>query len=70
MRLEIFWKDFNNFLCFYIRKSSLVRLLYRFYETNSGDISIGGQKIKDVDLDSLRRSIAIVPQVSNFCSRI
>lgn len=45
------------------RKSSLVRLLFKFYETNSGDIFIGGQSIKDVDLDSLRRSIAIVPQV-------
>lgn len=45
-------------------KSSLVRLLYRFYESKTGDILIGGQKIRDVDLDSLRKSIAIVPQVS------
>lgn len=46
------------------RKSSLIRLLFRFYESNSGNILIGGQKIKDVDLDSLRQEIAIVPQVN------
>lgn len=43
-------------------KSSIVRLLYRFYEPNNGSISIGRQNIQDVDLDSLRRAIAIVPQ--------
>ncbi|XP_063700074.1 iron-sulfur clusters transporter ABCB7, mitochondrial isoform X2 [Culicoides brevitarsis] len=43
-------------------KSTMVRLLYRFYEPTSGDIFIGGQNIKDVDLDSLRRNIGIVPQ--------
>lgn len=43
-------------------KSSFVRLLYRFFEPNSGSITIGNQDIKDVDLDSLRRAIAIVPQ--------
>jgi ATP-binding cassette, subfamily B (MDR/TAP), member 7 len=42
----------------------MVRLLYRFYEPCSGDILIGGQSIKDVDLDSLRKAIAIVPQDS------
>lgn len=43
-------------------KSSMVRLLYRFFEPVSGTISIGNQLITDVDLDSLRRAIAIVPQ--------
>lgn len=43
-------------------KSSMVRLLYRFFEPISGTISIGNQQISDVDLDSLRRAIAIVPQ--------
>lgn len=45
-------------------KSSMVRLMYRFFEPNSGEIVIGGQNIRDVDLDSLRRTIAIVPQDS------
>lgn len=43
-------------------KSSMVRLLYRFFEPVSGSISIDNQQITDVDLDSLRRAIAIVPQ--------
>lgn len=43
-------------------KSSMVRLLYRFFEPSSGSISIGNQLINDVDLDSLRKAIAIVPQ--------
>lgn len=43
-------------------KSTMVRLLYRFYEPTSGEIFIGGQNIKDVDVDSLRRNIGIVPQ--------
>ncbi|XP_057670426.1 iron-sulfur clusters transporter ABCB7, mitochondrial isoform X2 [Diorhabda carinulata] len=45
-------------------KSTLVRLLYRFYEPSKGRILIGNQDIRDVDLESLRRSIAIVPQDS------
>lgn len=49
----------------------MTRLLYRFFEPQSGSILIGGQNINDVDLDSLRRSIAIVPQVGemNFVFR-
>lgn len=43
-------------------KSSMVRLLYRFFEPMSGTITIGNQQITDVDLDSLRKAIAIVPQ--------
>ncbi|XP_023175988.2 ATP-binding cassette sub-family B member 7, mitochondrial isoform X2 [Drosophila hydei] len=45
-------------------KSSMVRLLFRFFEPNSGRILIGGQDISAVELDSLRRSIAVVPQDS------
>lgn len=52
-------------------KSSMIRLLYRFFEPQAGSIYIGGQNINDVDLDSLRKSIAIVPQVGefSFCCR-
>lgn len=42
----------------------MIRLLYRFFEPQSGSIYIGGQNINDVDIHSLRKSIAIVPQVS------
>lgn len=43
-------------------KSSLARLLYRFYDVTSGSITIDNQAINSVTLDSLRKAIAIVPQ--------
>lgn len=43
-------------------KSTLARLLYRFYQTQQGQISIDGQDISRVTLESLRQAIAIVPQ--------
>jgi len=46
-------------------KSSIVSLLMRFYEPQSGSITIDGQSIADATLDSLHRQIAIVTQ-DNF----
>ncbi|XP_050600765.1 iron-sulfur clusters transporter ABCB7, mitochondrial isoform X6 [Bombus affinis] len=43
-------------------KTTLVRLLYRFFEPQSGAVFINGHNIRDIDLDILRKSIAIVPQ--------
>ncbi|XP_075970967.1 ATP binding cassette subfamily B member 7 isoform X2 [Anticarsia gemmatalis] len=43
-------------------KSTMVRLLFRFFEPQSGSISIAGQNIRDVDLASLRKAVAVVPQ--------
>ncbi|KAL0891813.1 hypothetical protein ABMA27_015078 [Loxostege sticticalis] len=43
-------------------KSTMVRLLFRFFEPQSGQITIAGQNIRDLDLASLRKAIAIVPQ--------
>jgi len=43
-------------------KSSLLRLLYRFYSVDSGSISIGGRKLTDLTTDSVRKAIAVVPQ--------
>lgn len=43
-------------------KSTLTRLLLRFEDIDSGQISIDGQNITAVTQDSLRRSIAYVPQ--------
>jgi ATP-binding cassette subfamily B (MDR/TAP) protein 7 len=43
-------------------KSTIYRLLYRFYDINAGSIKIDGQEIRDVTLSSLRSKIAVVPQ--------
>jgi len=43
-------------------KSTLVRLLFRFYDVIKGRILIDGQDISQVTQDSLRKSIGIVPQ--------
>lgn len=43
-------------------KSTLARLLYRFYDVSSGRITINGQDIRDVEQESLRDAIGIVPQ--------
>jgi len=43
-------------------KSTISRLLYRFYDVTDGRILIDGQNISDVTQDSLRASIGIVPQ--------
>tara|TARA_Y100001936_G_C16094323_1_gene690371 strand:- start:18230 stop:20062 length:1833 start_codon:yes stop_codon:yes gene_type:complete len=43
-------------------KSTVSRLLFRFYDANEGLIKIDGQDIRTVTQDSVRASIAIVPQ--------
>ena len=43
-------------------KSTISRLLFRFYDVNEGRITIDGQDIRDVSQDSLRAAIGIVPQ--------
>lgn len=43
-------------------KSTIINLLNRFYEINSGTITIDGTNIDEFKLDSLRRQIAIVLQ--------
>jgi ATP-binding cassette, subfamily B, heavy metal transporter len=43
-------------------KSTISRLLFRFYDVTSGRILIGGQDIREVTQDSLRAAIGIVPQ--------
>jgi len=42
-------------------KSTIMRLLYRFYDIDSGHIFIDGQDISDLKLTDLRSQIAIVP---------
>ena len=43
-------------------KSTVLRLLYRFYDPASGTVRIDGHDVRDVTLDSLRHAIGVVPQ--------
>ncbi|XP_065847950.1 ABC transporter B family member 25, mitochondrial isoform X2 [Euphorbia lathyris] len=43
-------------------KSTILRLIFRFFDTHSGSIRIDDQDIRDVTLDSVRKSIGVVPQ--------
>lgn len=43
-------------------KSTILRLLYRFYDPLQGSITIDGQDIRDVNIDSLRQAVGVVPQ--------
>lgn len=43
-------------------KSTLLRLLFRFYDAQQGRVLIDDQDIRQVQIDSLRRSIGVVPQ--------
>ena len=43
-------------------KSTLARLLFRFYDVNAGAIRINGQDLRELDQDSLRAHIGVVPQ--------
>uniref|UniRef100_A0A8C8RDP9 Iron-sulfur clusters transporter ABCB7, mitochondrial n=1 Tax=Pelusios castaneus TaxID=367368 RepID=A0A8C8RDP9_9SAUR len=43
-------------------KSTIVRLLFRFFEPQKGNIYVAGQNIQDVSLESLRKALGIVPQ--------
>ncbi len=43
-------------------KSTLVQLLPRFYDVTEGSITIDGQDIRDLTMDSVRQNIGFVPQ--------
>lgn len=43
-------------------KSTIAWLLLRFYDVNNGQIFINNYDIKELDIDSVRNNIAIVPQ--------
>ncbi len=43
-------------------KSTVFRLLFRFYNTQDGSIQVDGHDVQDVTIDSLRRHIGVVPQ--------
>lgn len=43
-------------------KTTIARLLFRFYDVSSGRITINNQDLRDVTQDSLRSVIGVVPQ--------
>jgi ABC-type transport system involved in Fe-S cluster assembly fused permease/ATPase subunit len=43
-------------------KSTLSRLLFRFYDVTGGAVEVDGQDVREVTQDSLRRAIGVVPQ--------
>ena len=43
-------------------KSTILKLVFRFYDPESGRILINGRDIKEYDIDALRKVIGVVPQ--------
>ena len=43
-------------------KSTLAKLIVRFYDPTEGSVSIGGVDLRDATLSSLRRTMVVVPQ--------
>ena len=43
-------------------KSTVFRLLFRFYNLGGGSIQIDGHDVKDITIESLRRHVGVVPQ--------
>ncbi|NCN27750.1 ABC transporter ATP-binding protein/permease [bacterium] len=43
-------------------KSTISRLLFRFYDVNEGSICVGGKDLRELSQKSLRASIGVVPQ--------
>ena len=43
-------------------KSTILRLLYRFYNPTQGTVKVGGRDVCDWTTESLRKHIAVVPQ--------
>jgi ABC-type transport system involved in Fe-S cluster assembly fused permease/ATPase subunit len=43
-------------------KSTVFRLLFRFYNAQAGNIEVDGHNIEDISIESLRRHIGVVPQ--------
>ena len=46
-------------------KSTITRLLYRFYDPWTGSVLVNGIDMRDITLESLRGAIGVVPQVES-----
>ncbi|MBC7871734.1 MAG: ATP-binding cassette domain-containing protein, partial [Chitinophagaceae bacterium] len=49
-------------------KSTIINLIPRFYDVSEGSVTIDGNDVRDVSLDSLRSQIGIVLQETNLFS--
>ena len=47
-------------------KTTLVRLLLRFHDPNSGSVSLDGHDVRDLTLESLRGSVSLVSQTTTL----
>ncbi|KAK4937585.1 ATP-binding cassette-type vacuolar membrane transporter Hmt1 [Elasticomyces elasticus] len=47
-------------------KSTVMRLMYRYYNPDSGRIKIDDKDVQDITIDSLRKYIGVVPQDCNM----
>jgi len=65
--VTVAFAKWNEMICVLVcdSKSTIVRLLYRFYDPQLGRVLINGQDIRYVDIDSLRKAVGVVPQVSH-----
>jgi ATP-binding cassette subfamily B protein len=43
-------------------KSTIVQLLMRFYDIDSGNVTVNGKDIQDYNITTFRKNIAVVPQ--------
>lgn len=43
-------------------KSTCLKLLYRFYDVTSGEVTIDGSDVRDLKIRSFRKHIGVVPQ--------
>ena len=43
-------------------KSTIAKLITRFYDPSAGSVTIDGQDLRQVDIDSLRNQLGVVPQ--------
>lgn len=50
-------------------KTTIIKLLMRLYDINSGEITIDGQNISNFSLNSLRKNIAFIPQDTALFNR-
>ena len=49
-------------------KSSLVSLISRLYDVDSGSVCVGGRDVRDYDIEALRNQVAVVLQFSSISS--
>ena len=49
-------------------KTTLVKLIMRFYDATSGRVTVDGQDLREITQNSLRRQISVVPQDTHLFS--